>query len=249
MIRVEGVFMNLGEQLAAARAARGLSLEELAHRTKIPVGRLRALEASAYELLPPPTFTRGYLRACAREVGLDSESLVLQYENERPVPPKQPVEAPIRLDSEDEKEPRSISRNAVLTAAGIALVAVLIWTGRDPSPAADRSVAAPSVRSTRPVKDAVGTTGSASSSAPSPISVGLRADRLCWIEASADGKRVIYRLLQPGEHATIDARERVLLRVGDAGAVTLSVNGEAPKAAGARGEVRTLTFGRGDRAG
>jgi cytoskeleton protein RodZ len=238
--------MTLGEQLAAARGARGLSLDDLARRTKIPVGRLHALEASAYELLPPPTFTRGYVRACAREVGLDPEALVLQYESERPVPPQEHVPAAASVGLRDEDAARaSSSRNTLLTAAGIALVAVLIWTGRDPSPAADRSVAAPTSRTSQPVKGAVGTTGSGGSTTTNErVTVALSADRVCWVEAAADDKRAIYRLMQPGETDTVTARERLVLRVGDAGALTISVDGGAPQAAGASGEVRTLTFSR-----
>ena len=235
--------MSLGEQLVAAREARGLSLEDLARRTKIPVGRLRALEASAFELLPPPTFTRGYLRACAREVGVDPEALVLQYEDERPVPPKESVGAPIGLAAQDDDAARtSNSRNALLTAAGIALVGVLIWTGREPFPAAERGVAAPPAKHTQPPKDTVGTMGHAAVTEPESVSVALAAERLCWLDASADGKRVIYRLLHPGEKTKVDARQRIVLRVGDAGALTVSVNGQAPQIAGASGEVRTLTF-------
>jgi hypothetical protein len=160
------------------------------------------------------------------------------------VPPQEHVPSPIGVAARDEDSARaSSSRNALFTAAAIALVAVLIWTGRDPSPAADRSVAAPTAGNSQGVKGAIGTTGNAASSATDePVTVALRVDRVCWVDAAADGKRAIYRLMQPGEKATISARERLVLRVGDAGALTISVDGGAPQAAGANGEVRTLTF-------
>jgi len=40
----------VGEQLAGARKASGLSLEDVARRTRIPAARLQALEAGMYEL-------------------------------------------------------------------------------------------------------------------------------------------------------------------------------------------------------
>jgi len=49
-------------------------------------------------------------------------------------------------------------------------------------------------------------------------------------------------LMQPGEKATLDARERIVLRAGDAGALRVAVDGGASQLAGADGEVRTLTF-------
>jgi len=51
-------------------------------------------------------------------------------------------------------------------------------------------------------------------------------------------------LLGFGETVTLDAHERIALRVGDAGGLTLSVNGGAPQTVGADGEVRALTLGR-----
>jgi hypothetical protein len=64
------------------------------------------------------------------------------------------------------------------------------------------------------------------------------------VTASADGQRVMYRLMQPGEKVALEGRDTVLLRAGDAGALTISVNGGAPQSLGGDGEVRTVTLRR-----
>lgn len=68
-----------GAALRAAREARGLSLEEVARTTKITVAALRALEHNEIEKLPAPVFTRGFLKAYAREVGLDPDATADRY--------------------------------------------------------------------------------------------------------------------------------------------------------------------------
>jgi len=53
-----------------------MSLEELSLRTKIPEPRLRQIEQGNFAALPPGSYTRGILRAVAREVGCDPVRIV-----------------------------------------------------------------------------------------------------------------------------------------------------------------------------
>ena len=47
----------------------------------------------------------------------------------------------------------------------------------------------------------------------------------CWIEATADGERVIYKLLNVGDHYAIEGYEDLILKVGDPSALVYSING------------------------
>jgi cytoskeleton protein RodZ len=67
---------GVGETLARARAALGLSVEDCAQQLKFPVRRIQALEAERFEELPAGTFARGMLRSYARLLKLDAEALV-----------------------------------------------------------------------------------------------------------------------------------------------------------------------------
>ena len=71
---------ELGPRLRDARAAKNLTLEEVAHATKIPRSSLACLEAGQFEALPAPVFVRGFIRAYARVVGVDPNPLVRLYE-------------------------------------------------------------------------------------------------------------------------------------------------------------------------
>lgn len=77
----------------------------------------------------------------------------------------------------------------------------------------------------------------------SPLVVDVTVTRACWVSASADGERTVYRILHPGER--IQARGRVLtFRVGDAGALRLSLDGQPARPLGASGEVVSVRITR-----
>jgi len=67
---------GVGEVLARARAALGLSISDVALQLKFAPRQIEALEQERFELLPPGTFSRGMVRAYARLLKLDAEPLV-----------------------------------------------------------------------------------------------------------------------------------------------------------------------------
>lgn len=72
MIELTGV----GQELAAAREARGLAVSDVAQQLKFMPRQLEALEQEQFEALPGATFTRGMVRNYARLLQLDPDPLV-----------------------------------------------------------------------------------------------------------------------------------------------------------------------------
>ena len=68
-----------GEMLAAARKKAGLSLEQLAEDTKIPPNMLRAVEMDEYHKVSGDLYVKSFLRAYAKEVGLEPEDIIELY--------------------------------------------------------------------------------------------------------------------------------------------------------------------------
>lgn len=68
-----------GDLLRRIRLARGLTLEQIAARTRIGTGHLENLEAERWELLPERVFLRGFLVAYARELRLDANQVCRTY--------------------------------------------------------------------------------------------------------------------------------------------------------------------------
>lgn len=73
---------EIGDTLREARRARGLDISECEQHTKIRGKYLRALEHEEFDVLPSPTYVRGFLRTYARFLELD-ESLMLDEHHSR----------------------------------------------------------------------------------------------------------------------------------------------------------------------
>jgi transcriptional regulator with XRE-family HTH domain len=71
---------EVGQTLREARTQGGLSLDEVAQKTRIPKASLAHLEDGRFDLMPAAVFVRGFIRAYARVVGLDPNPLVRAYE-------------------------------------------------------------------------------------------------------------------------------------------------------------------------
>ncbi len=71
----EFAFQNVGEKLKAERERRGLSLDDIALRTRIPMRHLEAIESSEYEKLPGSTYAIGFTRTYARALEMDDAKI------------------------------------------------------------------------------------------------------------------------------------------------------------------------------
>jgi cytoskeleton protein RodZ len=84
---------------------------------------------------------------------------------------------------------------------------------------------------------------SASESNPNaPVRVELTADEPVWVLARSDGKYLFSGTLGAKESRTIEANSTVLLRLGNAGGITITLNGKPVGPVGPKGQVRTVQF-------
>jgi cytoskeletal protein RodZ len=70
---------SLELDLARFRKRAGVSLEEIAQRTKIGSRFLEAIEEERFEQLPGGIFSTSYLRQYAEEIGYDEDALLAFY--------------------------------------------------------------------------------------------------------------------------------------------------------------------------
>src|SRR5580700_11886503 len=68
-----------GEKLRKLREQRGIELDAISNTTKISTRMLRALEDEHFDQLPGGVFNKGFVRAYARQVGLDEEEALADY--------------------------------------------------------------------------------------------------------------------------------------------------------------------------
>lgn len=73
----------VGQRLASARQAKGLSLDYVAEKLKLSLHQVEAIEADDFSHLPAPVFVRGFVRNYARLLEIDPNSLLTALEMEQ----------------------------------------------------------------------------------------------------------------------------------------------------------------------
>jgi len=261
---------DVGAVLRVARQWRMLSLDDVEKATKIRVRVLEAIEANRRDQLPEPVFARGFVRAYAREVGLDPEDTVRRYfaqfapvgvpaQNPLPVESapassKEPVDEAIARDERWHVNSQWLVIAAVLVVSVLASTVGQWWPSLPSSPPStdtDRTSAnaTDSSRAATPAKPVerpeTGTAGSreptvAAAIDASAFHVDILAQGLCWVSATVDGERVFAQLMQPGDRHALVVRQGVVLRIGEPGAFAYSINGAGGRPLGRAGQPVTV---------
>jgi len=73
------------------------------------------------------------------------------------------------------------------------------------------------------------------------LTIHIKPLRRCWVRVVVDG-RTDARELQPGEDIVLNARQTIVLRAGDAGALSIEVNGRVLPPLGLNGQVVERRF-------
>jgi len=256
--------VDFGTFLRQAREKRGVSLQQVAATTKISARVLDALERNDPRKLPGGIFSRAFVRSYAREVGLDPESAVEQFV--AAFPEQAATEsAPTTVVHDDPEnfESRRQAATTFLQLLGVSLLIVVIVViyyslrPSQPPPVRVVSEAAQEQQTPPPVPPAPGHAGPAVTPAPpgptppaaaagtatdAPLTIEIAASGACWLVLTVDGARVIARTLDPGEHVSYPVRTFVTVNAGNAGALSLTLNGKPAKPIGAAGQVVAITI-------
>ena len=228
--------------------AHKLECHEVAVRLRLSPEIIEALEDDDYEKLPGAGYVFGYLRGYARLLHLDEELLIACYRSRiesdshlRPLP-----------NPGGQVTSRSRGIRAISYALGVSLVFLLLsywwqWQERgDGAPIAEdvqepslteiaehepsareptdweRMLAGEYYASFSQLWDMLPTEETLSL----PGLLTLALDDECWIEIyDANDVPLLIKLGQPGEHFSLDARLPLSVVLGNAHAVTLTLNG------------------------
>ena len=141
---------EIGNTLREARLRRGLDILDCEAETKIRAKYLRAMEEEQFDLMPSPTYVRGFLRTYADFLDLDGRLVLDEYESRfgtyrlssdsggrpgRPVRSGPGGEVDPRRTSEPPRarRPRRRRRTELqllwLAIGGVMAVALLVWMG------------------------------------------------------------------------------------------------------------------------
>ena len=212
-----------GERLREAREAQGLSLAEVAARTRVPVRHLEAIERGDYSGLPSATYSVGFAKTYARAVGIDEVSIGREVRGQPDTGRRTSEYQPYEMADPKREPPKGLALiggviAAVLVLGGAVFYGSGLFGGEESFVAATPTVVeAPPTPATEPTPIAEPVGGQ----------VTLTATDVVWMRVyGATGKALFERELQPGEtyDVPIDA-DRPMINVGRPDKLTVQVNG------------------------
>ncbi len=171
-----------GRLLRSARESAGIGLREVSAQMHLDVRTITALESDDFEVLPAPTFVRGYLRGYARLLGVPVGPVMEAYDREGFKPPDLVADIAEKPQANTADFPVRLTTYVVVGV--LAALVVLWWNNQgfdSPSPPAPQTeTAAPPGAPTLP--------GAAPATSPPPALAAAGADTATGSPAAAGPK-------------------------------------------------------------
>jgi len=240
-----------GKLLKTEREKKEKSLEELAKSLKIRQDYLKAIEDEDYGHIPSDVFTKGYIRAYADALGLDSSHILNLYKKQ--VVPTLREQSRVDTASLSEKNTgvgigSYRARNKIFTPSGgkfqrssltgfaykpvfiiagvfLIIISLIVFMSREEKkPVSDVSEVfkEPQVLLKKEQER---------------FSLKITATELTWISVSVDNNKPIERFLKPGDAVKWTALNGFSVKIGNAGGAKLTFNGEDLGRLGPHGKV------------
>ncbi len=227
---------SIGAALRAQRLRRGKDLAAVVAETKICLPILEALEDDRFDCIPSGAYRQSFLRQYARALGMDEEEAVAAFRNQHEEPP-------VALPAPPRRRPfRHLSGivSLLLAACAFAGLYKVAESGhRERKYAATVPLPAAPARPQGEAARAVPESTPANTPA-APVRVGLTVTEPVWVSVKCDGNPSYTGTLAAAENRTFEASNSIIVLIGNAGGLAISLNGRPVGPIGAHGERLTL---------
>jgi cytoskeletal protein RodZ len=231
--------MSLGSMITKARKDAGFSVDDLSDATNIRGALLREMENDEFINCGGETYARGHLRNIAKKLGVDPQPWLEIYEVEQSQSVRSIQDLWVENSLMDEPGgPRKVSWKVL---AGISITSLIIvglaqvFFMASSEPSLPGPVASTSELSVQAEEISDGTT----------VKVAITATRAksYLLVSDENGQTLFDGQIAQGEEKIYSSQSKLTLKVGDAGALDVKVNGKQVPAIGTSGQVVTVTYG------
>ena len=245
--------MTLGKALVDARKSAGITIDQLSSKTNIRASLLSEFENNNFQNAGGDTYARGHLRSIARILGANSEELLVQFDSEH-AQEARPIHDQLVENNATFALPEKskITNKQLITFSVVGIFAIFVisftvnnlkQTASSPKPKTPATV----TPSPTPTASASSTEVAKPNSYSSGTGVSVKLEAVngsSWLFVSDKNGVTLYSgRASQGQTFDFSSTEEVKLRIGNAGAVKLTVNGKEVPALGGNGEVVDVTYG------
>jgi len=225
----------IGQILCEAREAAGLTQAVMAEKTLIRLSLINAIETADTSQLPEPVYTRGLIRRYGDSLGLDGETLAIQYFT--PATQPKPTRSFWRLPVTPQLRPVHLYLTYVVLI-GIAISALSYTLQRmsyqnSTLPVLEDEVAEEATMpeagpdsgdDSDPIRSPASTNAMPPVMADSPVRVTVQLQGQSWLRVTTDGEVTFEGIMKEGDSKVWTADDEVRIRAGNAGGVKVSFN-------------------------
>jgi cytoskeletal protein RodZ len=247
---------EMGSYLRHLREEQGLTLEEVAAKTKVQPRLLSAIEEGRLELLPEPIYIKGFIQRYADALGLNGAEFAsvfptaVGFQKKRSwltlsTPQLKPVHLYLFYIFLVICAVTGLSRLIDSSPAPVSNVAGgRLSAAKSPAPLSSSKAGKPKAEGV----EVASTAATAPVPKPGePVRVAIEVKEESWLRVKVDGKTEYQGLLKKGEKRTWTAKQELSVRAGNAGGVIVAFNQEEAKPLGDLGQPKTVTFKPSDR--
>ena len=232
--------MSVGTYLREAREAAGYSVEEISSLTRIRPAVIKDLEAENFISSGGNAYARGHIRTIAQLVNTDLDRLLTAFEectgeNNRPM-----IELLEENNATSHRQRSSVKITPKFLVAAVSIVvgvAIIIPSGLAiAKKVVHKSVAVSTSKASQPQQQSI--TPAANRGVVIKASSGTS-----WLSVvDSNGTLLFSGKLASGASQIFDPTNGLSMTIGNAGAISVSVNGKDQGLVGRIGEVKTLSF-------
>jgi cytoskeleton protein RodZ len=233
-IEQEFRFQTVGEKLKAERERHGLSLSDLAAKTRVPMRHLDAIEKSDFSVLPGTTYTLGFTRSYARALEMDAAALSSEMRTELAQGGHESYSPPTQ-NFEPADPSRVPSRTLAWTAAAIGILVIAgYFTWRSMTLTGVAPLTEPAATVAAPATKGPATGVSASATDPAGAVVITATDKV-WVKIyDAENKRLFESEMDAGDKFTVPAdANNPMIVTGRPNVLDVTIGGKAVPPLGA----------------
>ncbi len=227
---------TLGQDLKRERELRGIPLEEISNSTKISLKLLEAIEEDRLDELPGKFFIKAILKAYAKSIGLEEDTVLNKYYEESLLQAPSP-ESKHHKEKHKPPIPRKIIGIAILAAISISILIFVYLTSWQTKTAFPQEEIKPwtLIQKEPPISLSGINPSQSAAIEEEKLALEISFTEETWLQVYADGKLEVEDTKMPGERISVEAYEELLIHLGNAGGVAYRLNDREGKPFGASG--------------